>query len=155
MLKPGAPVVPAQCDIRVALACSDPAEDMQMGFVEGFDLTPFNSFRPTQTTMNRNRFKQLSAAATLFDFDFTKEEPAKPRKSSVEVTGIGGRVDGIVQWLRFHLTDDILYDTGDGEGVMAFGIEYHAIEPFECAAGSPVTIQGSHDRQRMWFWIDG
>lgn len=154
LLKPGAPIIPGRCEIRVALACSDRADDMQMGVVDGFDLTPFNSLRPAQTTVNRNKFTQRSDAATIFEFNFAADEP-RPGKSDAAITASGGRVDGIVQWLRFHLADDILYDTGDGEGVMAFGIEYHAIEPFEIEAGSPVTIHGAHDRHRIWFWIDG
>jgi hypothetical protein len=45
-------------------------------------------------------------------------------------------------------SENVIYDTGDDEGVSAFGLQYHAVEPFEAEPGA-------HDRQRTWFWVDG
>jgi SAM-dependent methyltransferase len=152
LLKPGAPMIPARCEMRVALVEANPVCDVRMGTVEGFDMTPFNRFRPTQTTLGKTKLERRSDAATIFDFDFASGRLPGSR-DSVTVAATGGCVDGIAQWIRFHLADDVVYDTGDDEGVTAFGIEYHAVEPFEADAGQGIAIRGAHDRKRTWFWI--
>jgi SAM-dependent methyltransferase len=152
LLKPGAPMIPARCEMRVALVEANPVCDVRMGTVEGFDMTPFNRFRPTQTTLGKTKLERRSGAATIFDFDFASGRLPGSR-DSVTVAATGGCVDGIAQWIRFHLADDVVYDTGDDEGVTAFGIEYHAVEPFEADAGQGIAIRGAHDRKRTWFWI--
>lgn len=152
LLKPDARMIPARCEMRVALVEASPAPDVRMGIVEGFDMTAFNRFRPTQTTLGKTGLERRSSAATIFDFDFANDQLPGAR-ASVAVTATGGTVDGIAQWIRFHLADDVLYDTGDDEGVTAFGIEYHAVEPFESEAGQSISICGAHDRKRTWFWI--
>lgn len=153
LLKPGAAIIPERCEMRVALAEANPAADMQMGTVEGFDMTPFNRFRPTQTTVAKTKFELRSSPATIFDLDFTRDEPVELAASQAVVTATGGRIDGIVQWLRFHLGGQVIYDTGEDEGVLAFGTQYHAVDPFEAESGQQFSIAGGHDRLRTWFWV--
>jgi hypothetical protein len=124
-----------------------------MGSVEGFDMTPFNRFRPTQLTLSRSKSKRRSDSGSIFEFAFTRDELLRHGSGRVEVTARGGRVLGIVQWLRFHLADGVLYDTGDDEDVTAFGLQYHAVDPFDCESGQRIAIDGAHDRHGMWFWI--
>jgi protein arginine N-methyltransferase 7 len=155
LLKPDAAIIPQQCEMRVALIEATPPSDFEMGFVDGFDLTPFNRFRPTQRTLGRNKFEPRSDAATLFDFDFAADVAIEQRSDRAVVTATGGRVNGIAQWLRFRLADDILYDTRDDAGVTAFGVQYHAVESFTPEPGQRMAICGSHDRLRTWFWIGG
>lgn len=154
LLKPGAAIIPQACEIRVALIQASPATAIEMGHVDGFDMTAFNRLRPTQFTLGRSKFERRSNVATIFAFDFAADQLVKPQASAATVAATGGTVDGIAQWLRFHVADETLYDTGD-DGVTAFGIQYHAVEPFEAKAGQPVTISGAHDRRSVWFWIDG
>lgn len=153
LLKPGAIIIPAECEIRVALVANKPAEDMEMGIVDGFDLTAFNQFRPSQVISSRSRTERRSDSAAIFNFKFDGDTIV-PGRAHAEVVASGGRVAGIVQWLRFHLAEGVAYDTGDGEGVTAFGLQYHAIEPFHCEDGQAIRIDGAHDRHGMWFWIN-
>jgi predicted O-methyltransferase YrrM len=153
LLKPGAALIPSRCEVRVALASGEPGSDTRMGVVDGFDLDPFNRLRPTQVTVSRGQVRKGSDTATVFDFDFASSPAEKPGGGRAVVEATGGRVDGIVQWLRFHLADDVLYDTGD-DSVKAFGIQYHAVEPFETESGQQIVIAGAHDRLRTWFWVD-
>jgi SAM-dependent methyltransferase len=155
LLKPNASLIPRRCEMRVALVQADAACGSRMGIAEGFDMTPFNRFRPTQVTVTRSQFDRRSDSATIFDFDFAADEVVKPGTGVAEVTATGGSVDGIVQWLRFHLGDGILYDTGEDEDVPAFGIQFHAVESFDAEPGQRVTLCGAHDRQRTWLWTGG
>ena len=154
LLKPGAAIIPGRCEIRVALAQTNPASDTRMGIVDGFDLSPFNRFRPTQTTISRRKLEFRSRPVTIFDFDLAQSELVRSRNNRAVVSATGDGVDGIAQWLRFHLAEDIAYDTVEDEGVMAFGVQYHAVEPFEADQGQEIKIAGGHDRLRTWFWIE-
>jgi hypothetical protein len=123
-----------------------------MDVVDGFDMTRFNKLRPTQVTMASRDFERRSDSATIFDVDFAGAV-VEPETSRATLTTTGGRVDGIVQWLRFHVADGIVYDTGDGEAVSAFGVQYHAVEPFDTEPGQEITVAGAHDRRTTWFWV--
>lgn len=153
LLRPDAAIIPQKCELRVALVEARQGS-LEMGTAEGFDLTPFNRLRPTQVTLSRSKSERRSDSAGVFEFDFTVDAAHGPRRNHVAVTATGGRVNGIAQWLRFELADGVSYDTGDDEGVTAFGLQYHAVEPFEAEAGQRVTIAGAHDRLSTWFWID-
>lgn len=153
LLKPCAPIIPQRCEVRVALAEADAAACSRMDMVDGFDMTAFNRLRPTQVTIGRGSFERRSDPATVFDFDFAGDTAITAGTGDAVVTATAGTVDGIVQWLRFHVANGILYDTGDGEDVTAFGMQFHAVEPFECEPGQRIAIAGHHDRQRSWFWI--
>jgi SAM-dependent methyltransferase len=153
LLKPGADIIPRGCEIRLALVHTN-SGSARMGIVEGFDLTPFNRFRPSGVTVSRKSCERRSDCGTIFDFDFMEDEFLASRRGRTLVTANGGSVDGIVQWLRFRVSENVIYDTGDDEGVTAFGLQYHAVEPFETEPGQQIAICGAHDRQRTWFWIE-
>ena len=109
---------------------------------------------PTQVTFDRSDFEWRSGGATIFDIDFADDETSIPQTARAEVAALGGRIDGVIQWLRFHIAEGVIYDTGEGEPVTAFGMQYHAVEPFEAEPGQQITIAGAHDRQRSWFWVE-
>lgn len=151
LLRPDAVMIPSRCEMRVALVQANPNSNVRMETIEGFDLSSFNRFRPTQTTLGNTTLERRSDVATIFDFDFTGLNSTATRES-VSVIATGGKVDGIAQWLRFHLANDVVYDTGEDDSVKAFGIEYHALDPFQAQSGEQISISGAHDRQRTWFW---
>lgn len=154
LIKPNAPIIPARCEIRVALLENLAAADASMGEIDGFDMTPFNKHRPALFTLDPASTRRASDAATIFDVDFRATGPVEPETRAVTVRATGGRVDGIAQWLRFRITDDIVYDTGEDAGVRAFGTMFHATDPFEAVPGQSVTIGGAHDRHSTWFWVE-
>jgi len=154
LLKPGGAIIPARAEVRVGLVDAAAECGLEMSDVDGFDLTAFNRFRPSQTTLSRSKSERRSESVTIFDFDFNREGVLKEGRGTTAIHATGGRVLGIAQWLRFHLADGIEYDTGDGEGVTAFGLQYHAVEPFYAEPGQAITIDGAHDRHGMWFWIN-
>lgn len=147
---PTAMVIPGRIELCVRLVdCQfDPDEFMQTVF--GFDLSPFNALRPHDVAWGKHRWQDRSEDATLFDIEIAKG--LSESRNEITVRSNGGRITGIVQWLRFHLADDLVYET-DREDAKAFGMQYHALEPFETIAGAEVTICGAHDLDRVWFWL--
>ena len=149
LLKPDAVLIPYAADIQVALAETDGLAGM--GAVEGFDLSAFDVLR-RPATKNSTKVEHRSSRSAIFNFDFRSAVRLVERDGEVAVTATGGTANAILQWLTFHLHDDIRYDTGDA-GVTAFGIEAHPVAPFDTVAGEAVRVAGSHDRDRMWFWL--
>jgi len=153
LLKPGAPVLPGRAELLAAAATDLEAPERCMGVVEGLDMTPFNALRGTDFTLARSKFALRSEPAVLFDFDAAGPAPFRPGRSSAPVSLTAGRVDGVAQWLRFHLGDGIVYDTLD-EDVRAFGAQFHVVDPFEAGEGMAVRLHGAHDTLDAWFWIE-
>lgn len=153
LLRPGAPVLPGRAELIVAPVTDLEASQHCMGIVDGLDMTPFNALRGTDFTLGRDKFALRSEPVTLFDFDVTGPEPIRPDRSSAPVSLTAGQVDGVAQWLRFHLADDIAYDTL-GEEVRAFGAQFHVVDPFEAAENQEVQLHGAHDTIDTWFWIE-
>lgn len=153
LLKPDAVIIPGRAEIRVALVEDLSPQDRIMTTADGFDMSPFNKLRATNFTVKRAEFARRSDAATAFDIDFQSGAPITEAVQDVTVTATGGLVHGILQWVRFHVSPDELYDTGDDEGVTAFGLQFHPVEPFEARPGEQITVRGSHDRTLTWFWV--
>lgn len=153
LIKPDAPILPARAEIMVSLVEDLRPRERLMDTVDGFDMSAFNVHSPTNLTMQPTRLTARSDGACLFDVDFRAPGPIRPDRGSVTVTATGGPVHGIRQWLRFHLTDDLVYDTSDPT-VTAFGSQFHdtPLQSFE--PGQKVTIAGAHDGVLTWFWID-
>lgn len=156
LVRPGGQVIPAGCAIRAALAEDRELDGRRLGQVEGFDLSPFNSFaRPAYTLDTASPELTIrSSETTLFDFDFGSGGPFPAARTSGRVIGTGGRANGIVQWLEFTLDEHQVYRPGPGVEAWAFGLEFHPlVAPFEAPQGAPFTIKASHDRDRLRVWL--
>ncbi len=153
LIRPGAPVIPGRCELRVALFEDLKPFDTTMGIIDGFDMRPFNKFKPAVFIMDSETTKCISNVEKIFDVDFRENKKVGAQKSSVTLHADGGRVHGIGQWLRFELADGIIYDTREDDGVRAFGTMFHAVDPFDVVPQQAVEVGGAHDRTRTWFWI--
>ena len=150
LLSPDAQIIPGRVEIRAALAQDLAPRKRAMGEVEGFDLSPFNRLRRTNLRIPWTELALQSDPVTLFDYDF-ESTGTPPWAASGVVSAHGGPVDGVVQWLRFHLAEDVIYDTGASD-TPAFGKQFHVLAPAEFAAGSQVSICARRDERYIWFW---
>ena len=154
LIKPGAAIIPARAEIVVALVDDKRPQDRVMTVVSGFDMSPFNDFMATNFTLKPHRHPRLSDAAVIFDLDFTDPTPLRPQTNTVTVTANqDGVAHGVAQWVRFHLTDKIVYDTS-GDTVTAFGMQLHTLPAFSLKATETLTICGHHDCRATWFWVE-
>ena len=151
LLRPDAVIMPYRAEIMVGLMTHSGPADYAMGVVDGFDMTPFNDLGVSHDTPDRRVVALRSNGAAIFDMDFTGPAIA-PSQHEVTVRATAGSVHGIVQWIRFHLAEDIIYDTMD-ESVRAFELEVTPVEPFDVEDGQAIVICGRHDRNAPWFWL--
>lgn len=153
LLKPGAPVLPGRTELLVAPVTDLYASYHSMYQVDGFDMSAFNMLRSNDFTLDKKKFELRSEPAILFDFDVSTKDRLHPERSSANVTLTEGRVDGIAQWLRFHLGEGLVYDTIDDD-IYAFGTQFHVASTFEGKDGDQVTVHGAHDTLDTWFWLE-
>lgn len=145
-------ILPARIEVVAALATDLAAQDRTMTTVAGFDLGAFNRLAPTGHKVRKTDYALLSEGVTLFDFDCAQHRHA-PATTRRTVGTQPGTANAIVQWLRFHLADGLVYETR-AESASAFGTPLHPIAPFTLTAPAQVTIGGGHDTLETWFWAE-
>ena len=136
-LWPGGWVIPSKGQLRVALAYHPKPRTAWLGRVDGFDLSPFNQLAPTSRRIlaGDRQLTLRSEPQTLFEFDFESGGPYEDRQTSITLTTTGGRVNGVVQWIRLQM---------DAEGV-------YENRP---APGGPVVVHGAHGLTALRIWTD-
>ena len=151
LLRPDAVIMPCRAEIMVGLMTHSRPAGYAMGVVDGFDMTPFNRLGVSHDTPDRRDVALRSNGAAIFDMVFTGPAIAASQ-NEVTVRATKGSVHGIVQWIRFHLAEDVIYDTME-ESVRAFELDVTPVDPFDVEDGQAVVICGRHDRDVAWFWL--
>jgi protein-L-isoaspartate O-methyltransferase len=158
LMRPGAPAIPARGTVRIALAEDREAQLRQMRIVGGFDLSPFNQLAASNYTISigDERLALRSEAADLFRFDFQSGGPFPEARASASLSSSGGFVNGIAQWLRLELDNEVCYENLPSKGAFsAFAVVFHPLRrPIEMDPGTKLLIHGAHDRQTFRIWAD-
>lgn len=157
---PGMVFLPGRAAVRVALADTSLFEDDgAIGMVEGFDLGPFNRHvsRTRNIAADSGRLRLRSGAAEPFVFDFGDDGAfIAQRGIACSLTSNGGRVTGLVQWLRLEFATDIAYENQPGtEGPSHWTLRYTPLrEPRDTSRGDVIAIGGWHDAHNLVIWED-
>jgi type II protein arginine methyltransferase len=154
LVRPNAAVIPARGTIRVALAEDREAYREQMGIVEGFDLSPFNRLAVPcyYISHDKERAVRRSEPYDLFRFDFQSGGPFPESRATVTLsTPLGGRVNGIAQWIYLELDEEGWHEAPpSAKGASVLGAMFYPLmQPIEMAPGDNLTICGAHDRQSL------
>lgn len=158
LLKPGAAVIPARGQIRVALAYDAEWQRHYAGEVSGFDLSAFNRLaRPNWEIPVQNDLLSLrSHAADLFDFDFGAHEPYPHQRRTMPLLSTGGEVNGIIQWIALEMDDADRYENQPGDGAPScWGALFWPMrQAIRTEAGQSIAIVGSHEVDRVRIWCE-
>jgi hypothetical protein len=157
LLKPGGCVIPARSRICVAFAEDLRGDEQNLGAIDGFDLSAFNTFisAKCQIRVGHERLKLRSDAANLFAFDFGASGFCAPARTSLTCLTTGGLVNGIAQWIALDMDEEMRYENRPTPGATAcWAVVFH---PLPCPIESPgqeIRISGSHDRYQVSIWCD-
>lgn len=157
---PGAVFLPGRAALRVALADTSLFEaDGAIGMVEGFDLAPFNRHVPRTRNIGADsaRLRLRSGEVEPFAFEFEGANAvATQRQATCGLTSNGGRVTGVVQWLRLEFASDIAYENVPGAaGPSHWTLRYTPLrQPRDMQAGDVVQIGCWHDARSLVIWED-
>jgi predicted RNA methylase len=156
LLKPGGRVIPARGSIRVALAEYTGHDETLMGNIEGFDLSPFNQLKcpSIPVDVGSDKLSLRSDANDLFAFDFATEVRCPPARSLINLQSSGGRVNGIIQWIKFDLDETHSYENSPSPSATSAWAArfYHLPAAVETRAGETLEVGGFHDRREVWIW---
>jgi type II protein arginine methyltransferase len=157
LLAPGGRVIPARGRVRVALAFWEGLEERRLHDVEGFDLSPFNALEgsPLPLKVHDERLTLLSAAADLFEFDFASGGPFPPRASTIAVRAAGGRINGVAQWIRLEMDEEVAYENAPGAGARScWNVLFYTLgKPVDLAEGEAVRVHGAHGPDWLRVWL--
>jgi protein-L-isoaspartate O-methyltransferase len=156
LLRQGASIIPAQGKVRVALAEDREAEKMQMGMVEGFDLSPFNRFAPPhyRIAVGNDRLVLRSEPIDLFEFDFQSGGPFPEGRAEVQLISRGGRINGIAQWFLLEMDEEGSYEVSPTDGITShWAVRFYPLtRSIKLAPGAGLTVCSSHDRLSLRIW---
>ncbi|MEQ1639915.1 MAG: 50S ribosomal protein L11 methyltransferase [Novosphingobium sp.] len=156
LCRPGAKFLPADAEIRVALAEID-EEPRTVATVEGFDLSLFARHLPVHRFLHQSepRLSLRSMPASLFKFDFATDI-ALTETASLGLDSLGGRVTGVVQWIRFSACPGIAYENGpDPAGNSHWRLVYTPFtDPYETGAGQTVIVNGWRNQAMLTIWAE-
>jgi predicted nicotinamide N-methyase len=154
--RPAARIIPARASVRIALAQLDLAPD-PLADVSGFDLCKFRKHvAPARKLRTADKGLRLASDPTdLFSFDFSAGDEFRPERKQIPITATHGSSNGIVQWIRLQLDEEVAYENrpGPGPGSHWAALFYPFEDGREVQQGSQVTVNAAHDLERLQIWF--
>lgn len=159
LLAPGGRMIPEAGHVVVSLVDLADWGRRAMGDVAGFDMRPFNRLQnPVRKIGTGNKGITLrGAAADMFGFDFTTGGPWRARTNSVELVADGGKVNGVIQWIRLRLDAETVHENRPVPGAMSSWSALVTLFDREATppAGTRIRVDGAHDSNSVRIWVDG
>jgi protein arginine N-methyltransferase 7 len=158
LLAPGGRMIPEAGQVVVSLVDMADFGRRAMGDVAGFDMRPFNRLEaPVRKIGTGNRGITLRGeAADMFGFDFTTGGPWRNRQHSIALVADGGKVNGVIQWIRLQIDAETLHENRPSPGTMSSWSA--VVVPFSRSitppAGTKIEVHGAHDDTSVRIWVD-
>jgi type II protein arginine methyltransferase len=154
LLKPGGTIIPAAASFEIALA--EDSNDLRgpVGDIRGFDVSGINRHRPIgySIPVGDEALALRSDPVSLFSFDFTCDAAVEPGEREISLRSSGGRVNGVVGWIRLALDDTDVYENRPGPGASSsWRAPLWRMPPVDTQPGDLITVRGKHDRYRIWI----
>lgn len=157
LLAVGAPALPARAEIRCALARSVDSR-RRVGTIEGFDMSLFDllSVPGRQLRLKkREHVDYCSETVSVLRMDYDAPAPFGPQTETVSLVSTGGRIDGVMQWIRldFGAGETLESDPFSEDGATSWGTTlFDFAAPLETAPGDIVEVTLSH--KNLWLLVD-
>jgi len=158
LLAPGGRMIPEAGQVVVSLVDLADFGRRAMGDVSGFDMRPFNRLEgPVRKIGTGNTGITLRGeAADMFGFDFTTGGPWRNRQRTIDLVADGGRVNGVIQWIRLQIDAETVHENRPAPGTMsswaALAVPFsRSITP---PAGTRIQVHGAHDDHGVRIWVD-
>lgn len=152
---PGAIFLPAKVSIMGALASYDLGAPI--GDVTGFDLSlmedrfAYHSLITPADALQHQR----GPAGNLCDLEFRQDTPIKIRdRRLTELTSNGGRISGVLYWMRIECDVDLVYENcPGGDKMLHWAVRYEPFpKPVETKAGDTVRVGCAHNSSQILIW---
>jgi type II protein arginine methyltransferase len=151
LLRPGALSLPSGAAVRCALATATPPRPRaRLDDVEGFDLSYFEMLvRPKRGVFSnlRGGLERGSAPVSGLGMDYSGGAPFGPASETILLESVGGRIDGVVQWIEIRFGDGSVLENdpfADGPN-SSWAATFHAFrQPFDTNPGDLFDVKLRH-----------
>lgn len=155
LLKPGGRIIPASASVMVALAYWKHDPSLQLRDIDGFDLSAMSELAraPRQVRSTDAEVRLRSAPAEMFDFDFAGVRFPDPA-ARLSLRATGGAVNGLVQWIRIRLDEEVDYENrpGSDERSCWACLFYPFDGETDPPEGALVTVLGEYTSGDLRIW---
>ncbi len=125
----------------------------RMGTVDGFDLSAFNAYAPTQSNLSVNGqtlSHALSVTETLISFDFrAQQEYPKTEHTIAFKASQTGQVDGVLRWMELDFGNNIHFDNCPPKTSAWLPTIHFFPQPVMVKSGDHIKVLVSHDRNTL------
>ena len=155
LAKRDARFIPQGGQIRVALAHYSKMDKYRVGKASGFDLSAFNQLGPARFNVQVNdpALELRGELADLFTFDFASPNPWTDRATR-DLVATGGRVDGVVQWLRLQMDETGSFENEPGpDSSRSWALIFFPFaEPIDTKPGDRIGVAASIAKNLLRIW---
>lgn len=151
LLKPAALAVPPGARVRCMLVRAPKLPPpATLDQVEGFDLSGFELLARRSVSLTAAQYERLELASgpvSALSMNYDRMPPFGPASETVTVQSLGGRIDGMLQWLALDFAggetlENNPFDTGVAS---SWGALYTPLaEPLATEPGEPLRITLRH-----------
>lgn len=156
LVEPGCRVVPARAVVRAALVAVDQPSRAPPDEVCGFDLSLFG-----RHDRGYQKFKIGDPAIALksepfdlFRFELADVATMAGGEARVAARSMGGRIDGVMQWLRLEFDAQSQYENRPTPGTQSHwrALFWPSASAAETNAGDEIAVYGWHEQARLRIW---
>jgi type II protein arginine methyltransferase len=159
-LTPGAKVIPAGGAIQLALGNWSDYARFRADSAAGFNISPLTSFAKPQFSLpvGSRDLTVVSAGTEALVFDFCASEfPASGRVEVALEATVDATVNGIIQWIRLDLDDEIVLEArpAPGEGFYASLQFFPLARPVSLRRGERFWAVAEYRGDQLSVWPKG
>lgn len=160
LLKPGARVMPARVAAPVALCDWAKYRNLyEMDQSAGFDVSIMADLVLADVDLNLgdSSLSLMSEGKDIFRFDFQENSYSETGRAEVTLeANADGEVNGIVQWIRLELDDEIILESRPEPGAVFFSNPrfYPLPRTLAVKKGDEVKVYAEHDHHSLSVWTD-
>ena len=155
ILKPNAILLPHTVTARGCLISGrGHSNRYRMDQVMGFDLSPFNRFKPVELNAGKGGgdLERLSEDVELASFDLTRDAPNETKKRINITVSKAGNAEAIIRWLHLDFGDGITFENRPPQK-SSWDPHIHIFpEPKNVICGDKIDFELYHNRDRLFLW---
>ncbi len=154
-LKPGAVLLPQSVSAMGYLISGEGySQNYRVDQVMGFDLTPFNCFKPTSLNASRGGgdVRPLSGPVELIRFDLSETAPKEYSHIVSLMANQTGQAESLMRWLRLDFGDGIIFENRPPQK-SSWDPQLHIFpETIDVVLGRLIEVEVSHNREQLFVF---
>lgn len=158
LMKEEAKIIPPSASIMIGLVESKALKSYLFASETlGFDLTELNKVSLQKVPIYREDLDLIlmGDAHEAFTFDFQSNSRFPPESKVFQMASTReGECLGVLQWVKINFDSEIVYQNHPANKIGVSGWErliFKFKSPISLVKGETLEIQGSHNRERIWF----